>query len=334
MTLPCLDLSLFTQGDATQRQELASQLLASLTDHGFVKLTKHGIPDRKVHELFKWSEVFFALPPQEKLAIAHPNTSEPQRGFSCVGAENTARLYRKGVLNIANVEDLRDCREHMDIGPLTDRSFPNRWPSEDKIPGFRAFMEGIFSDFEAVANAIMAALETAFSVPSGTLNRLITHSASASELRLNHYPEMNAAELKTGHINRTWPHFDLGVISLLFQNHVSGLEFEDRRFPNGEKFLKVESDDPCEMIVNVSETLQRLTNGRLRAGLHRVGAPQESDEMAQGLLKERFSVPFFCKADRNATVGSLKEFVRPGEKALYEDMSAIQFHQSRLKSAY
>lgn len=56
------------------------------------------------------SEAFFALPPQEKLAIAHLNTSEPQRGFSCVGAENTARLYRKGVLNISNVEDLRDCR--------------------------------------------------------------------------------------------------------------------------------------------------------------------------------------------------------------------------------
>ncbi|KAI4246032.1 MAG: hypothetical protein LQ352_006476 [Teloschistes flavicans] len=222
----------------------------------------------------------------------------------------------------------------MDIGPLTDRSFPNRWPPEDKIPGFRAFMEDIFSSFESVANKIMAALETAFSVPTDTLNRLITQSASASELRLNHYPEMDSRELKTGRINRTWPHFDLGVITLLFQNHVNGLEFEDRRYPSGDKFLRVESNDPCEMVVNVSETLQRLTNGRLRAGLHRVGVPHESDKITQGLLKERFSVPFFCKADRNATVGSLKEFVKPGEKAIYEDMSAIQFHQSRLKSAY
>lgn len=54
MTLPCLDLSLFTHGDAEQREELASQLLASLTDHGFVKLTKHGIPDWKIQELFEW----------------------------------------------------------------------------------------------------------------------------------------------------------------------------------------------------------------------------------------------------------------------------------------
>ena len=220
------------------------------------------------------------------------------------------------------------------MGAPTDNDFPNRWPPESKNPGFRSFMEDLFFTFENVAADIMAALETGLSVPTGTFNRLITHSANASELRLNHYPAIDLAELKTGTVNRIWPHFDLGVITLLFQNRVSGLEFEDRQHGGDNKFFRIGSDDPCEMIVNVSETLQRWTNGKLPAGLHRVGLPPELDLVEEGILKERFSVPYFCKADRAATVGSLKEFVKPGEKPLYEDMTAIQYHQYRLKSAY
>ena len=54
MTLPTLDFSLYTQGDASQRQELASCLLDSLSKHGFVKLVGHGVSDDRIDELFRW----------------------------------------------------------------------------------------------------------------------------------------------------------------------------------------------------------------------------------------------------------------------------------------
>ena len=225
-------------------------------------------------------------------------------------------------------------KEHFDQGPPTDVHFPTRWPPERVVPGFRAFMEELFGVFERVAAQILEGLETALSVPLGTFNRLITHEASASELRLNHYPAIDIAELKKGHVSRIWPHFDLGVITLLFQDRTSGLEFEDRKHRGCDRFIRVESDDPREMIVNVSETLQRWTNGKLPAGLHRVGLPLELDGLEEGVLPERFSVPYFCKADRAATVGSLESFVEPGAKAVYEDMTAIEYHQQRLLSAY
>ena len=225
-------------------------------------------------------------------------------------------------------------KEHFDQGACTDTRFPNRWPPEHALPGFRAFMEDTFDIFEGVAGQIMAALETAFSVPPGTFNRLITHEANASELRLNHYPAIEIAELKKGAVSRIWPHFDLGVITLLFQTGISGLEFENRRKDGRGDFLRVESDDPCEMIVNVSETLQRWTNGKLPAGLHRVWLPPELAEAEEGVVPERFSIPYFCKADRAATVGCLEPFVEAGTKAIYEDMTAIEYHQQRLQSAY
>lgn len=196
-------------------------------------------------------------------------------------------------------------------------------------------MEETFSTFERTAAHILSALETALSVPAGTFNSLVTRTAPASELRLNHYPAIHVAELQTGTVSRIWPHFDLGVITLLFQDRTSGLEFEDR-VGRGDRFVRVRSDDPREMIVNVSETLQRWTNGRLPAGLHRVGVPPELDgrEGAEGVLEERFSVPYFCKADRAATVGCLEPFVGPGSKAAYEDITAIEYHRQRLLSAY
>ena len=136
MVLPTLNFLLYTQGNASQRQEIASRLLDSLSEHGFVKLVGHGISDEKIDEMFKWvsqsngwgacqsycfrrscndaeypqNRSFFALEEQHKLAIAHPGGSEPQRGFSSVGAESSAGLYRKGMLKAQLTEDLHDSR--------------------------------------------------------------------------------------------------------------------------------------------------------------------------------------------------------------------------------
>ena len=83
--------------------------VVSYLSRSFLPHWSSGLEQRSLADC-KQNETFFALPQGEKLAIAHPGTSEPQRGFSRVGAENSARLYRKGVLNLSTSEDLRDCR--------------------------------------------------------------------------------------------------------------------------------------------------------------------------------------------------------------------------------
>ena len=56
---------------------------------------------------------------------------------------------------------------------------------------------------------------------------------------------------------------------------------------------------PYEMIINVSETLQRWTNDVLKAGIHRVTVPiGMKDETETLLLNERFPVAYFFKAGR------------------------------------
>ena len=193
-------------------------------------------------------------------------------------------------------------------------------------------MEHAFRTLENVASRIMEALEVAFSLPGGTFLKSMTHQNNASEIRLNHYPAIDVEEIRRGGVSRIWPHFDLGVITLLFQDGVGGLEFENRKRPG--TFTRVGCGGPSEMIVNVSETLQRWTNGNLPAGLHRVNLPKDLEEKESGMLPERYSVAYFCKADRGASVGPLKQFVHEGSKPAYEDISAIEYHLQRLQSAY
>lgn len=193
-------------------------------------------------------------------------------------------------------------------------------------------MEGSFEILEGVAADLMAALELAFDLPHGAFIDLITHEGNASEMRLNHYPAIEVEKIKGGNVSRIWPHFDLGVITLLFQDKVGGLEFENRKQRG--TFSRVECGSPTEVVVNVSETLQRWTNGTLTAGLHRVDLPRSLNDDDSGMLPERYSIAYFCKADRSASVGPLKQFVVAGCDPEYEDITALEYQQQRLQSAY
>ncbi|KAI4270108.1 MAG: hypothetical protein LQ337_006893 [Flavoplaca oasis] len=332
MALATLDLSLYTTGRPDAQEAFAADLRRELTRHGFVKIVGHGLSNEGINQVFAWNKKFFQLGYEDKAVIAHPGGSDPQRGWSAVGKENAASLYRTGFLKARMASALKDSREHFDQGSTRDLRYPNRWPHENVLPGFREFMESWYERMEAVADRLMAALERAFRLPSGALLDRMTHEKNASEARLLHYPAIDMAEIKQGAVSRIWPHFDLGVITLLFQDGVGGLECEDRE--SSGDFVSVGGNSRSEMVVNVSETLQRWTNDTVRAGLHRVTVPKSFEERESGMVPERFSVTYFCKADRDASVGALPEFVPSGSKAKYEDMTAIEYHQSRLQSAY
>ncbi|KAL9125937.1 MAG: hypothetical protein Q9217_004932 [Psora testacea] len=327
-----INLSSFMKGSDKDRGQAALDLRNGLVEHGFVKIVGHGIEEIQVSKIFEWNKAFFKLKGGDKAVIAHPGGSEPQRGWSAVGAENSSKLYRKGLLKSHITDELKDAREHFDQGPKNDLQYPNRWPQEIILPDFRDFMEGAFKTMEIVASQIMEALEVGFQLPPGAFTSRITKEHNSSEFRLLHYPAIDVQEIKRGRVSRIWPHFDLGVITLLFQDSVGGLEFENRRRPG--TFIRVSCDNPIELVVNASETLQRWTNGVLQAGLHRVSLPEGLEDKSSGVVPERYSVAYFCKADRGSSVGPLGQFVHDGVEPKYEDITALEYHQQRLQSAY
>lgn len=129
MAVAELDASLFLHGSESERKDFAEQMIQSCKQWGFVKIFNHGIAESTISELFHWvfapellidsigadfdqnkTRKFFQLPLSEKQKIAHPPGPDPQRGWSCVGAERTAKLYGSRVAGASVNEDLYDAR--------------------------------------------------------------------------------------------------------------------------------------------------------------------------------------------------------------------------------
>lgn len=191
-------------------------------------------------------------------------------------------------------------------------------------------MEGHYSACRRISNALLEALELALQAPHGSFS--VKCAGEASELRLNHYPPISVGKMKEGRVSRIWPHTDLGVLTCLFQDSVGGLEIEDRE--NKGTFYPVPRASWNEMVVNVSETLERWTNGQLPAGVHQVTVPPSLKDNDDAVIPARFSNAFFVKADRTADVGSLPHFIPEGESCRYKSMTALEYHMRRVASAY
>ncbi len=176
----------------------------------------------------------------------------------------------------------------------------------------------------------MSALELGLGVPSGSLTeRCIPDD---SELRLNHYPRVSVGELDTGSSRRIWPHTDTGLFTLLLQDHVGGLELEDRKNPGA--FLPVSSDVPTDMVLNIADTLERWTNGVLKAGVHRVVSPDRSKVSEQGMAMARSSIVYFFRANGATSAGPLASFVSPEDPAKYSEITALEYLQQRNGTLY
>ncbi|KAG8156897.1 hypothetical protein KVR01_013310 [Diaporthe batatas] len=185
---------------------------------------------------------------------------------------------------------------------------------------------------QRISLEIMAAIEVGLGLPPGVL--VDRCRPDASEIRLNRYPPIPRAHLASGLVRRTWPHTDFGIITLLFQDHVGGLELEDRTSPGTfVPIAPVRPGQPAEMIVNASDTFERWTNSVVRPGLHQVAPPPPAagDEI---VLPERYSCVFFAKAGRETSAGPLPHFVSEENPARYDEITALQFQQRRTQLLY
>ena len=183
-------------------------------------------------------------------------------------------------------------------------------------------MEMYYDTAQKVSLQIMEACEVGLDLAPGTLTERCT--PAASELRLNHYPSVSISRLKEGLTKRTWPHCDFGIITLLFQDKVGGLELEDRS--NG-TFAPIIPENPYELIVSVSQSFQRLTIDFIRGGLHQVTNPMHMKNLEDGLLPERFSCAFFSKAHFETSVAPLSAFVSSQQPCKYPNITALEFQK-------
>lgn len=119
---------------------------------------------------------------------------------------------------------------------------------------------------------------------------------------------------------------------MLFQDSVAGLHVENQTQPG--VLHSVESAEPADIILNIGDSLQRLTSDTFRAAYHRVTCPALVNAGDDVEIPERYLIAYFAKPNRNVSPFPLKEFITDATPCSYDDITAWDWNDRRIKRLF
>ena len=299
--VPILDL---TADDDT----LAPFLNDICTDVGFFQIVGHGVDPAVEERMWETMRRFFDLPGAEKQTLRAQG--EPY-GYIPVNAESLSRSLGTAAPG--------DVKESINLGPMQAPTHaisdpdeqsvytPNRWPAA--LPEMARVCADYYQEMTYLAERILRLFALALELPADYFDPMIDHAPSA--LRAINYPEIDQP-LALGQI-RAGEHTDYGLLTILRQDAVGGLQVLDR----DDQWVDVPSV-PGGYVVNIGDLMQRWTNNRWQSTLHRVVNPVEGSASAA----RRQSVPFFFNANWDAEVSCLPSCLGENGQARFEPVLA------------
>ncbi|KAJ3478022.1 hypothetical protein NLI96_g10050 [Meripilus lineatus] len=272
--------------DGTNGKDVGEAIIASLRETGFVYLVNHGLPEEKIKDMFGWSKRFFSQPMETKMLAPHPPSGTHHRGYSAPGKEKVVHhIYDPDEL-AQNRAKAPDVKESYEIGREHDDAMPNILLPDSVLPGFNEACLDFFWTCYEIEKTILRALALGFGLAEDYFVKV--HTAPDNQLRLLHYPSVPVQQLQNDEIIRIGAHSDFGILTLLMQDDVGGLEVEDPKNPG-----HFQSVPPVEgaIIVNAGDFLMRWSNDYIRSTIHRVRAPPNLTT-SDGMTPERYSMPY------------------------------------------
>ena len=88
--VPVIDIEPFLAGGPRRRAEVAGAVDAACSEVGFLVITGHGVPHDAIDDVYEASAAFFALPLEEKMAVASPHVAG--RGFTVTVAPRSVSV--------------------------------------------------------------------------------------------------------------------------------------------------------------------------------------------------------------------------------------------------
>nr|CBX71117.1 hypothetical protein YEW_CY12230 [Yersinia enterocolitica W22703] len=267
-------------GNETERQAFLDVLRHAARDIGFFYLTGHGIDPALLQQIQTLSREFFALPDEEKLAVAMVH-SPHFRGYNRAASELT--------------RGQPDWREQFDIGaertPLPQTpgtpswarlQGPNQWP--EALPELKPTLLQWQREMTGMALRLLRAFALSLNLDENAFDELYGDKPN-EHIKLIRYPGRETTQSGQG----VGAHKDSGFLSFLLQDQQRGLqvEVEEGRWIDA-------VPRPDTFVVNIGELLELASNGYLRATVHRVETPPAGTD--------RLSIAFFLGARLDAVV--------------------------------
>ena len=304
--VPSLDLADYTSGDASKKAKFVADLGSAFTNIGFVAIKNHGLSDELRIKLYDIVQRFFSFPEAEKKKYEFPELFG-QRGYIGKGKE-TAKGFK-----VADLKEFYHVGQPEPLGDMAKNVFPT------ELPEFEEYTVEVYKTFENAGRTLLRAIAIYLGLSEDYFEDKVKNGDSI--LRALHYFPIENPDLVPDGAVRAAAHGDINLITLLMGASAEGLEVLRR---DG-KWIAITAL-PDQIVVNVGDMLDRLTNHKLKSTIHRVVNPPR-----EKMGTSRFSIPFFMhpRADMNLT--SLESCVSSEYPKMYVNMTAGEFLDERLR---
>ena len=305
--LPVVDLKQFSGGDPSLRSEFVSKLGDAFKDIGFVAVKNHSIPEEQINHFYRAVEAFFAM--DESFKKSHEIVElAGQRGYTSYGREK------------AKQSEVADLKEFWQIGQYVEDGDPIKKEYHDNIhvngmPEFNETGKALFKSFELTGSQLLKAIALYLGLDEGYFSPKIHNGNSI--LRAIHYPPITN---EPDSAIRAEEHEDINLITLLVGATADGLQVQNK---NGE-WLDAKAEEG-QIVVNVGDMLQRLTNNKLKSTTHRVVNPPR-----EKWHTHRYSIPFFLHPRSEMLLNCLENCIDEDHPLAYSPITGGGYLRERL----
>lgn len=311
VNIPRLDLNVYINGHAADRKHFSDEIGKAFNETGFVTITNHGLSKELIDKLYAQVKALFDLPEATKLKYEKAELAG-QRGYTGKGKE-TAKGFKTP-----------DLKEFWQIGQTITDNDPVKddYPENlvvDELPEFNPTTREVYQKLEAAGKTILRAIAVYLNLPENYFDDKVHNGNSI--LRTLHYFPIEDPDAVPADAVRAGAHEDINLITLLIGASADGLELltrDNEWFP-----VKAHGED---VVVNVGDMLQRLTNNKLKSTTHRVVNPPKEQ-----MKNSRYSVPFFLHPKSNMDLTSLPSCIDAGHPKKYSDITAGEYLDERLR---
>ena len=308
--LPVIDVSPLAGGDAAARRAVAADLGRACREVGFFYASGHGLPAALFERAFGAARAFFALPDEDKAAVAIER-SPHNRGYVRLGGESLDPSKPADLKEAFNIGiDL--AADDPDVVAGVPFRGVNLWPV---LPDFREATTAYFDAVLALGRRLHTAIALDLGVPENFFADKLDRPMAT--LRLLRYPP--APEKMAEGQRGAGTHTDYGNLTLLATDGTAGLEVQGR---DG-RWIDAPHIDGA-FVCNIGDCLTRWTNDVYVSTPHRVRPP----------ARERLSIAFFLDPNPDAVVAALPSCVGPDRPARYPPTTGAAYLAERLDATY
>ncbi|MEO6850332.1 MAG: 2-oxoglutarate and iron-dependent oxygenase domain-containing protein [Mucilaginibacter sp.] len=309
--IPQLDLDTYIHGNPHQRKQFSDAIGKAFNETGFATITNHGLSKELIDNLYAEVKALFQLPETVKAKYEIAGLAG-QRGYTGKEKE-TAKGFKTP-----------DLKEFWQIGQTVTDNDPvkNEYPENivvDELPAFNLTTRETYQKLENAGKALLQAIAVYLDLPENYFEEKVHNGNSI--LRTLHYFPIEDPDALPDDAVRAGAHEDINLITLLIGASADGLEVLTRE---GEWFpVKAHGED---IVVNVGDMLQRLTNNKLKSTTHRVVNPPREQ-----MKNSRYSVPFFLHPKSGMDLTCLQSCIDAQHPKKYSDIIAGEYLDERLR---